>query len=293
MNWKSIIFIFFMAVVGTGLWFFRRPIPVTPSQNGVSVVASFYPLAFFAQQVGGDRVAVTNLTPAGAEPHDFEPTTRDIAAIENSQLFLVNGKGFEPWAEGLQIQNPAVKTVAVADSFATLDPHVWLDPVLVGVMAQRIAEVLSAVDPDGQAIYSTNAVALSANLDQLNSEFEAGLSQCQQKSFITSHAAFGHLAQRYGLEQVAISGISPDEEPTPQALARVARFVKDNNVSYIFFETLVSPRLAETVARETGAQTLVLNPLEGLTDKEQADGQDYFSIQRANLVNLKTALDCK
>lgn len=301
MNWKLAVFLFVIVALGGALWFVRRPAPVAVFQDKVSVVASFYPLAFLAQQIGGERVAVTNLTPAGAEPHDFEPTTRDIAAIENSRLFLVNGEGFEPWAEDLQIQNQAVLTVAVAEGLANLappeeehlDPHIWLDPVLASAMAERIAEALSVADPDGRPVYAVNAVTLMASLDQLNREFEAGLSQCRQKSFVTSHAAFGYLAARYGLEQVAISGISPDEEPRPQDLAAVAQFAQANKVTHIFFETLVSPRLAETVAREVGAQTLVLNPIEGLTNEEQSAGQDYFSVQRANLANLKTALDCR
>ncbi len=286
-------------VIGAVLIWWRLK-PVTPVRPGagdrITVVASFYPLSYFVQEIGGDHIIVTNLTPAGAEPHDFEPTPRDLAAIERSHLLLLNGIGLEPWATSVitNLRNsPVVVLEAAAGLNTSTDPHVWLDPILAQAEVAKITQALVNIDPDHQVKYEQNSTALSARLSALDQAFRTGLASCRQKNIVTSHAAFGYLADRYGLKQITLTGLSPDEEPTPRDLAIVADFVRQNKIDYIFLETLVSPRLAETLAREVGAQTLVFNPLEGLTPAEQQSGQDYFSIQKQNLANLKIALDCK
>jgi zinc transport system substrate-binding protein len=268
-------------------------------------------VAYFSQEVGGAHVKVTNITPAGVEPHDFEPTPQDIARIEQATVFVYNGAGFEPWINRIlpDLQRAGVTVVDASRGISLmkgeteegsgepsagghLDPHIWLDPITAKQMVATIAEGLVAADPVNRSSYRMNAERLSNMLSALDTEFRTGLGTCERREFVTSHAAFAYLAKTYDLTQVSITGISPDEEPSPQKLAEVATFAKQKGVKYIFFETLVSPRLAETIANEVGAQTLVLNPIEGLTDEEIAAGNNYLTIQRDNLKNLRRALDC-
>lgn len=270
----------------------------------LQVVTSFYPLYFFAQQIGSDRAVVTNIVPAGAEPHDYEPTAQDMARMEKSRLIVVNGGGLEAWSDRLaNNMNAENTTIVVAgeglltramteDDAVTTDPHIWLDPVLAKKMAERIALGFEAVDPEHAAFYRENAGRLLEQLDDLDATYRSGLQTCAEKNIITSHSAFGYVAAEYGFNQVSIAGLSPDAEPSPSELARIAQFAKTNNVRYIFFESLVSPKLSQTIAAEVGAETLVLNPLEGLSDGELAGGEDYFSVMYNNLVNLQTALRC-
>ncbi len=284
---------------------FKRTTPPTSQDKKVQVVTSFYPLYFFASQIGGDKAEVANITPAGAEPHDYEPSTQDIAHMENASVLVLNGGGLEAWGEKIKenLRNSNVEIVNAADGLVTQeveeegevikDPHVWLDPVLAKKEAQKIAQAFIKVDPANKSFYENNEKSLENKLDSLDSSFRTGLQVCQQTNIVTSHAAFGYLASRYGLKQVSITGISPDQEPSPKELGDVAKFAKENNVKYIFFETLISPKLSETIAKEVGAKTIVFNPLEGLTTEEISSGKDYFSVQRENLASLRTALECK
>ncbi len=270
----------------------------------LQVVTSFYPLYFFAQQIGGDRADVTNIVPAGAEPHDYEPTSQDMATMERSQLIILNGGGLEAWADNLSRNTNTVKTtiVTAGEGLATAqvtegnrtvtDPHVWLDPPLAEKMIERIAQGFERVDPVNAEYYKTNAGVLEAKLIALDTKYKLGLGMCAEKSIITSHAAFGYLATTYGLNQVPIAGLSPDAEPSPSQLADIVQFAKTNQVKYIFFESLASPKLSQTIATEVSAQTLVLNPLEGLSDEDLAKGEDYFSVMYDNLTHLQTALAC-
>jgi zinc transport system substrate-binding protein len=271
----------------------------------LQVVASFYPLYFFSSEIAGDKATVTNITPAAAEPHDYEPTAGDIANIENSGLLILNGGGLEAWGENIQKNiDPKHTRVVVAGAGLTnqeiteegekiTDPHIWLDPVLAQKMVDKISEGFTQADMANKDYYVSNAVALKNKLADLDTAYREGLKSCMQKNIITSHAAFGYLATQYGLNQVSIAGLSPDAEPSSKELADIAKFAKDNNVKYIFFESLVSPKLSETIAREVGAQTMVLNPIEGLTDEELAAGKTYFSEMGNNLKNLRIALECK
>jgi zinc transport system substrate-binding protein len=250
------------------------------------VVAAFYPLAFAASEIGGTTVDVKNLTPPGAEPHDLEVSPQDVAAVREADLVLLLGRGFQPQLEDatgdgdnvvLLLDTPGLEV------HSDDDPHVWLDPV-------RYAKV---VDRIGQALGSQGAADdLKKRLMDLDSEFRAGLAHCERKEIVTSHEAFAYLAERYGLEQVAITGLSPEAEPEPRRLQDVVDLVRARGVTTVYFETLVSPRIAERVARETGAKTAVLNPIEGLTEDEAAMGQDYFSLMRENLAALRAGLEC-
>ena len=276
----------------------------TISLHKPQVVTSFYPLYFFAQQVGGDRVDVSNITPAGAEPYDYEPTARDIAKIESSDLLVINGGGIEAWADNIKENIDLKKTTIViaGENLMTqqvgeegekiTDPHVWLSPVLVLQMVDKIEAEFIKKDSKNTSYYKSNAKILKEKLASLDSDYKQGLSNCIEKNIITSHNAFGYLATTYNLNQVPISGLSSNAEPSPKQLADVAKFAKENNVKYIFFESLASPKLSQTIAKEVGAKTLVLNPIEGLTDEEISFGKDYFSEMKNNLANLKIALQC-
>jgi zinc transport system substrate-binding protein len=273
--------------------------------NTNQVAASFYPLYYFASEIGRDKASVYTVTPNGVEPHDYEPTAQDIVKIQNSKMLLVNGAGFEPWlakiqpeltdknihivnaTEGLKLQ-PA----EAHEEEEPLDPHVWLSPVLAKEQVAKITKGYQKVDPQNSEFYQTNSEALQKRLDALHTAYQKGLATCQKRDFVTSHSAFGYLAKTYRLNQVAISGLSPDAEPSTAQLAEVTNFVRENNVNYIFFETLASPDLSKTIAQETGAETLVLDPIEGIPDDEIKQGKNYFTVMEANLKNLQRALAC-
>lgn len=275
------------------------------SSTQVKITTSFYPMYFFTKSIVGDQADVYNITPAGAEPHDYELTTGDQARIYDSALLVLNGGMLEPWGGNItnNLLGTPTKVVSVGDPFAngTLsengtvgrDPHVWLDPVLAQKEVAAITDAIKQVDPNNSNSYQSNAQALEEKLSALDEEYRTGLSSCKQKNIVTSHAAFGYLAKEYGLTQVSVAGLSPDAEPSAESLASVADFARKNNIKYIFFESLVSPKLAQTVAREVGAQTMVLNPIEGLTDTEIAAGKNYLTEMEANLKNLKIALQCQ
>jgi zinc transport system substrate-binding protein len=292
-----------LIVVGLILAIAQRANDADEPSNKIDVITSFYPLFFFATEIGGEKAAVTNITPAGIEPHDYEPTGRDVALIEGSQLLIMNGGGLEVWAESIRdnLKNSSTYIIVAGEGLATdqveedgeklTDPHVWLDPNLAAKMVDKIAEGYVRVDTGNSDYYLGRATDLKNRLEQLDQEYRQGLARCQSIDIVTSHAAFNYLAKAYDLAQVPIRGLSPEVEPSAQAISEVVDFASKNNVKYIFFEELVSPKLAETIASEVGAQTLVLSPLEGLPE-DAADEENYFSVMRSNLQNLKLALQC-
>ncbi len=303
---KKLIAIVVGLILLLGVFYFaaRDSANKTPTSNGkVSVVTSFYPLYFFTTKIGGDKVSVSNITPAGAEPHDYEPTTQDVARIENAQLLVLNG-GVEAWGSKIKdnLKGTSTEIIVAGDGLltqklteegtTTLDPHIWLAPPLAKQEVHKIAQALEKVDPKNADYYLANEKRLDGEFDKLDNEFKTGLASCKKPDIITSHAAFGYLAKEYGLRQVPITGISPDAEPSSAQLAQVTKFAKANNVKYIFFESLVSPKLSDTIASEVGAKTLVLDPLEGLSNDDLKAGKNYFSVMRENLTNLQTALEC-
>ena len=250
------------------------------------VVASFYPLAYAADRIGGSNVDVENLIPPGAEPHDLEVSPRDVADLRSADLVLLLGGGFQPQLE--DAAGDAGNVLRLLDTpgldvHANGDPHVWLDPLRYAKVVARIGGAL------GRA---AAAAQLERRLHDLDRDFRAGLAHCRRHEIVTSHEAFGYLAERYGLEQIAITGLRPESEPEPRKLQDVVALVRERAVTTIYFETLVSPRIAETVARETGTTTAVLDPIEGLTDDEAAHGDDYFSLMRKNLASLEKGLGC-
>jgi zinc transport system substrate-binding protein len=281
---------------------FQKP---SVRSNKLQVAASFYPLYFFSQQIGGEKASVINITPAGAEPHDYEPTAQDITQIENSKLLILNGGGLEAWGENIK-QNLNAKNIVIVTVGEGLinrqvlerrenitDPHIWLSPPLAKEIVDKITQGYIQIDSANKKYYQANRDTLKTELTKLDNEYRQELGNCLEKTFITSHAAFGYLASTYGLHQVPIAGLSPDAEPSPQQLAAIVKFAKANNVKYIFFENLISPKLSNTIANEVGAKTLVLNPIEGLSNEEVLRGKNYFTEMQNNLANIKKALQCK
>jgi zinc transport system substrate-binding protein len=262
------------------------------------VVASFHPLYEAAVRVGGDRVAVTNLTPAGVEPHDLELSPDQVDALLDASVVLYLGHDFQPAVQAIaeQRQEGTLDLLAGLDlQPATgdgLDPHVWLDPVLMGEIVDAVREQLVKLDPGGEATYRANADAYRAEIDALEQRYRDGLTGCARDLIVTSHAAFGYLAAEYGLRQEAIAGIDPSAEPDPARLAELADLVEREGVTTIFTEELASPAVADTLARETGVKTAVLNPLEGLGPDEAASGATYVSVMDENLAALRVALGC-
>jgi len=253
----------------------------------VDVVAAFYPLQFAAERVGGDAVSVTSLTKPGAEPHDLELNPKQVGQITDADL-VVYLDGFQPAVDDAVKLAAADRALDVAVA-GEADPHLWLDPGRLATVADAIADRLAAVDPDGAEGYQARAAALRADLEKLDQEYAEGLRTCQRRELIVSHAAFGHLAARYDLEQIGLSGLSPEEEPSPRRLAEVTAEAREHKATTIFFETLVSPKVAETIARSVGARTAVLDPIEGL---EPGATGDYLSVMRTNLATLRGALGC-
>ncbi len=271
---------------------------VAVPHDQLEVVTSFYPLYYFASVVGGPQTHVVNITPAGAEPHEYEPTARDIVTLQKADLVVLNGLGLEPWATGIELSASStlvagsVRGVSLQKVGLATDPHIWLSPKNTVKIITAIAVRLATIDPPHAAEYMTRAYDLLEELHMIDEEYELGLANCATRDMVTSHAAFGYLAHDYKLTQVAIAGISPDEEPGPRALAQVVETARNHNAKYIFFESLVSSKLAQTIASEVGAQTLVLNPLEGLTAQELTQGKTYLSEMRNNLHNLQQGLSC-
>jgi zinc transport system substrate-binding protein len=269
-----------------------------------SVVAGFYPLAEAAQRIGGTCVSVTNLTPPGVDPHDLELTPDDVEALATSDAVLLMGGGFQPAVEegaaasdGMVIDVLAVADATLppppsaADDGLSSDPHLWLDPGrwadVVRMLGDDLAEILPA-----SCDATANADTYARQLETLDADFAAGLSACDRTTIVTTHAAFGYLADAYGLTQEAITGILPEAEPSAQRLAELRDLVEREGVTTIFTEDLVAPDVAETLAAEAGVQIATLHTLEGLTDDQRAAGADYRSVMRENLATLEEALGC-
>ncbi len=273
-----------------------------PKTDGkINVVTSFYPLYEFSKRIGGEKAEVSVLVPAGAEPHDWEPGPQDIIKIESAQIFVYNGAGLEPYVDKIITKTESRKLIVVDSSEGielikeggTPDPHIWLDPVLAKHQVDAIEKAFIKADPKNNDYYTANAQALRQDLDALDANISKELAPAKKRVFITAHAAFGYFAKRYGLTQIAIAGLSPDIEPSPAKIAEIVKLAQENKVKYIFFETLLSPKLSETIAKEAGAQTLVLNPIEGLSEDQINKGENYFALMRENVKNLKISLEAE
>ncbi|WP_405440689.1 metal ABC transporter substrate-binding protein [Streptomyces avidinii] len=291
------------------------------SKDGkVGVTASFYPMQFLAEQIGKDHVKVDSLTKPGVEPHDLEITPKQTAQLGEADV-VVYLKSLQPAVDKAVAQS-GVKNIVDAATLTELevhgssghdhgaeeghaegeghdhghgeagqDPHVWLDPAKYAEIAKGVGAALEKADPGHAADYRKNTDELVGKLTALDTEFKDGLQNTASRTFITTHSAFGYLAERYGLDQEAISGVDPESEPSPARMKELQGLAKQENVSTVFFETLASDKTARTLAADTGLKTDVLDPLEGITDKSQ--GADYFEVMRSNLKNLQKALGAK
>lgn len=273
------------------------------SSGKITIVASFYTMYDIANKIGGDKVSIKTMVPSGTEPHDWEPSSSDIKSVQKADLFLYNGAGMEPWAEKIlnSIDNKKLVVVEASNGINLIenqdkdedlmyDPHVWLNPLLFEKQMETVKNVLVNIDPSNKEYYEKNFRENSAKAHELDREYKEAVSKFSKKDIVVAHEAFGYLCNAYGLNQVAIEGINADSEPSPSKMAEITKFVKDNNIKYIFFEELISPKVANVIAKEAGAQTEVLNPIEGLKEEDIKNGKEYFSVMRDNLEVLKKAL---
>ncbi|MGB9682557.1 MAG: metal ABC transporter substrate-binding protein [bacterium] len=264
-------------------------------KDKLGVVASFYPIYDFTRNIGGEKVEVSVLIPFNVEPHDWEPSPGDVIKLHKADLFIYNGKSLESWAENFirssNNKNLRVLDLSKAINMELQDPHIWLDPILVKLQAKAIKDELIALDPKNKAYYEKNYIEYSKKLDALDKEIRKVVSRCKKREFVVLHAAFSYFAKRYGLTQISITGISPEAEPSAKDVAEITKFVKDHKIKYIFAEPLVSPALVNSIAQETGAKILILDPIEGLSKKDLDMEKDYISKMKENLENLKLALE--
>ena len=266
----------------------------------LKIYTSIYPLYDFATKVGGDRVSVTNLVPAGTEPHDYELSTTDMINLEKADMLIYNGAGIENWSDKVisSIENKNivyVKTSQDLDLYTQdnnsddghnhghIDPHTWLSIKNAKKEMENIKDALVKMDPENSDYYEANYKTYAKKFDELENKYKETLDPILNKSIIVAHEAFGYLCRDYDIDQVAIEGLTPDSEPSPARMREIIKFAKDNNIKTIFFEELVSPKVANTIAKEVGADTAVLNPLEGLSEDEIKNGEDYFSVMEENL----------
>lgn len=282
-----------------------------PGNNGkISVCTSFYVMYDFAGKIGGDKVILKNLLPAGADPHSWEPSPKDIVSIEKADILIYNGAGMEGWIDKVleSISNTQLITVETSKDIKLLeakhntvsenhdghehiyDPHVWLDPMKAKIQIRAIADAFIKVDPSNKDYYEKNYEHYVKELVKLDDEYRETVSRFKKKDIIVSHEAFGYLCNAYGLNQIAISGLDTESEPTSARMVDVAKFAKDNNVKVIFFDKMVTPKIADAIAKSAGAETEVLNPIASLSTDDIKAGKDYFSAMRENLEALKKAL---
>lgn len=298
-------------------------------EGKVNVVTTFYPIYEFTKEIGGDDINAINLLPVGVEPHDWTPRSQDIVNTSKAQLFLYNGAGLEGWVpnflKGLD-SSSKVEAVEVSKGIDLImtdeedghdhggsgeedhheedtehnsnssgdslhkDPHTWVSPKSAIIMARNIKDSLQSVDPEHKDGYEERYNKLAERLQALDSKFEQELTKLPNHKIVVSHQAFAYLARDYKLEQHAIMGLSPDAEPRGQDIVNLAKMVKEENIRYIFFEELVSDKLAKMLAAEAGVSTMVLNPVEGLTAEQEKNGDNYFTLMEKNLQNLIMAL---
>jgi zinc transport system substrate-binding protein len=271
-----------------------------PAPTKPQVVATVYPLWEFSRQVTGARADAVALVPPGVEPHDWEPSPRDVSLTQQAAVFVHSGTGLDAWSQKLLAGGPGPRVVVDASRGLDLirrngviDPHAWLDPELARAQVQTIEAGLAQADPAGRETYAANARAYAARLDALDRAFREGLQDCARRDLVTAHAAFGYLARRYRLTELPMMGLTPEAEPSPADLAALVKRARGLQVTHVFYEPLVSSRIAETLGREIGARPLPLNPVEGLTRQDSEAGLGYIELMQANLVNLRTALDCR
>ncbi|WP_242273433.1 metal ABC transporter substrate-binding protein [Bacillus cereus group sp. BfR-BA-01538] len=285
---------------------------VEKQDESLKVVTTFYPMYDFTKNIVGANGKVDMLVPAGTEPHDFEPSPKDIAKIENADVFVYNSEFMETWVPKVlkSLDNKKIKVVDASKGISLMegtveedddehtnkkqdhpmDPHIWLNPVLAQKEVENIKQAVIEADQTHKQDYEKNGDQYIDKLKGIDAKFRNTLNKAKHKEFVTQHAAFGYLAKEYGLKQIPISGLSPDQEPSPTKLAELQKYVKDNKIKIIYFEEIASPKIAKTLMDETGAKTVLLSPIEGITKEEQAKGMDYISYMNKNLDAIKESV---
>lgn len=285
------------------------------ADDKIKVVTTFYPVYEFTKAVMGDTANVSMLIKAGTEPHDFEPSTKNVATISDADMFVYMDDSMETWVKKVKksINSDNLTIVRASGDMLLMagtaeegedhdeheghsheyDPHVWLSPKRAVTLVENIRDTFVAKYPDKADTFKANSAAYIEKLNDLDKAYTDGLSNAKQKSFVTQHAAFGYLALDYGLNQISIAGISPEVEPSAKRIASLTKYVKKYDIKYIYFEENASSKVAETLADEAGVKTKVLNPLESLTNKQIKAGEDYFSVMKENLKALKLTTDVK
>ncbi|MCM1158493.1 MAG: metal ABC transporter substrate-binding protein [Bacteroidales bacterium] len=272
-------------------------------EDKLSVVTTIYPMYDFAGKIAGDKAEIINLVPAGMEPHDFELSTGDMQLVERADMFIYNGAGMEHFVdktlEAVSNKNLAVVECArnielveasTEEGKTEKDPHTWLSPVNAIAEAEVIMEALVGLDKENEAYYRKNFEQYREQLEELDARYRKELDGLAGDTIVVAHEAFGYLCAEYGLKQEALEGLTPDSEPDAARMKEIIDFCREKDIRTIFFEELVSPKVAQTIAEEAGADTEVLNPLEGITAKQQEAGLDYIGLMEQNLEALKKAL---
>jgi zinc transport system substrate-binding protein len=306
---KLFLFFLFILLVFSLLSFPQRN---WNDSEKIKIVASVFPLMEFARSVSGERGEVSLLLPPGAEAHTWQPRPSDIIRLSSARLFIFIGLNMEPWLKDFlkSVKNPQLKVLEASQRISLLeseargphheheqmipDPHVWLDFEHDQVIVERIAEILSEIEPKNSSIFKKNALVYKEKLQSLEQKFREGLGNCLHRTFIVGgHSAFGYLARRYDLHQVSLYGLNPDSGPTPKMMVEAVETARKLEIKVIFFEIQIGNKLAKALAEELGARTLVLNPGENLTKAELKSGKTFFDIMEKNLENLKNGLNCR
>jgi zinc transport system substrate-binding protein len=310
-NLKRFIFVFILSILTAfGTWSYTaylkpKPVDQTPNpQNKFKVSTSFYPIYAFTKAITEDKIELNNITPAGAEPHDFEPSAQQITQIYSSSLFIYNGAGVDAWAEKLaqNLESKNVKTLNLSQKLVSQDliisdgykdPHFWLDPILAQNQTDLILDEIVKIDTVNKDFYSTNSKAFKSQLQGLDTKYKTKLNNCFQNKVVVSHDAFSYLSARYGFEIVPISGLAPESEISLQEISQITNKIKAENIKYLASEALLDPKITNTIASETGAKVLILDPIESLTDADLQSKQNYLTKMNDNLENLGIMLECK
>lgn len=279
----------------------NNTIPLDESK--ITVYTSFYAMYDFTNKIGGDKINLINLVPTGTEPHDWEPSPNDIVNLEQADVFIYSGGGMEGWTEKIleSVENKELIVIEASQNIEFLksdeheeqeyDPHVWLDPMLAKEQMNEIKKGLIGADPKNKEYYENNYLSNAKLLDELDEEYKTTLSPFVRRDVIVAHDAYGYLCRAYELNQIPIEGLNADFEPSPARMTEIIKFAKENNIKTIFFEELVSPKVAEAIADEIGAQTAILSPLEGIKEEDLKKGKEYFSVMKDNLDALVKALE--
>ncbi len=287
-----------LALVGVAILFFRTAPSASLSPKRLTIVSTIYPFADLAQKIAKDRADVVTIVPGGVEPHEYEPTSRSIVIIKNSSIFIYNGLPLmEPWIAKVLPLIPEITSINTSSLISTLpeNPHFWLDPENDKRIADKIRDVLIQKDPANAAFYRQNTDALKAQLTSIDQMYQAQLSasSCSLRDIVVAHDAYAYMANKYHFTTHPIAGLSPDTEPDAQTIAQLVNLVRQKNIPYILFEELATPKISETIAKEANVKTLMLSPIEGLTEDKIKAGEDMISTMKSNLATLKLAMQCK